>query len=136
MEISYAANELRQQGRMIRKGSAEYERLKKAIVPPYDAGKFPKWHIFLQALYLRIQNEVAVEECLDNAHHRTKLLRLRLPATMRCGTASIRKNGERAPLALTNLAELNQVLQLFSEFLAGSTFSNSGESPFGHWKVA
>jgi DNA (cytosine-5)-methyltransferase 1 len=29
--------ELRQQGRMIRNGSAEYERLKKAIVPPYDS---------------------------------------------------------------------------------------------------
>lgn len=36
--------ELRRQGRVIRAGSAEYERLKDAIVPPYDAGKFPnKW---------------------------------------------------------------------------------------------
>jgi DNA (cytosine-5)-methyltransferase 1 len=35
---------LRQQGTIIRNGSAEYERLKNAIVPPYDAGKFPnKW---------------------------------------------------------------------------------------------
>lgn len=36
--------QLRQQGRIIRKGSAEYERLRDGIVPPYDAGKFPnKW---------------------------------------------------------------------------------------------
>ena len=36
--------ELRRQGRVIRTGSAEYERLKNAIVPPYDASKFPnKW---------------------------------------------------------------------------------------------
>lgn len=35
---------LRQQGKVIREGSAEYQRLKDAIVPPYDAGKFPnKW---------------------------------------------------------------------------------------------
>jgi DNA (cytosine-5)-methyltransferase 1 len=36
--------DLRRQGRIVREGSAEYERLKAAIVPPYDAGKFPnKW---------------------------------------------------------------------------------------------
>lgn len=35
---------LRSKGQKIREGSAEYERLKDAIVPPYDAGKFPnKW---------------------------------------------------------------------------------------------
>jgi DNA (cytosine-5)-methyltransferase 1 len=35
---------LRKQGRMVRKGSAEYNRLKDSIVPPYDIGKFPnKW---------------------------------------------------------------------------------------------
>lgn len=35
---------LRRQGRTVGEGSAEYERLKAAIVPPYDAGKFPnKW---------------------------------------------------------------------------------------------
>ncbi|MDR3440596.1 DNA cytosine methyltransferase [Telmatospirillum sp.] len=35
---------LRRQGQIIREGSAEYERLRDAIVPPYDAGKFPnKW---------------------------------------------------------------------------------------------
>lgn len=34
----------RRQGVPIREGSAEYERMRKAIVPPYDAGKFPnKW---------------------------------------------------------------------------------------------
>ena len=32
------------QGRYVREGSAEYERLRDAIVPPYDANKFPnKW---------------------------------------------------------------------------------------------
>lgn len=36
--------ELRRQGKNIRPGSYEYEELKSAIVPPYDAGKFPnKW---------------------------------------------------------------------------------------------
>lgn len=35
---------LRRQGKSVREGSAEYARLKEAIVPPYDAGKFPnKW---------------------------------------------------------------------------------------------
>lgn len=35
---------LRRQGKTVREGSAEYARLKEAIVPPYDAGKFPnKW---------------------------------------------------------------------------------------------
>jgi DNA (cytosine-5)-methyltransferase 1 len=35
---------LRARGKAIREGSAEYERLRDAIVPPYDAGKFPnKW---------------------------------------------------------------------------------------------
>jgi DNA (cytosine-5)-methyltransferase 1 len=35
---------LRQQGRVVRAGSAEYEGLQSAIVPPYDPGKFPnKW---------------------------------------------------------------------------------------------
>ena len=36
--------ELRGKGAAIREGSAEYERLRASIVPPYDAGKFPnKW---------------------------------------------------------------------------------------------
>jgi DNA (cytosine-5)-methyltransferase 1 len=36
--------ELRGKGVVIREGSAEYERLRASIVPPYDAGKFPnKW---------------------------------------------------------------------------------------------
>lgn len=36
--------QLRQRGQIIREGSAEYIRLRDAIVPPYDAGKFPnKW---------------------------------------------------------------------------------------------
>ena len=36
--------DLRKQGKAPREGSAEYERLKKSIVPPYDVGKFPnKW---------------------------------------------------------------------------------------------
>lgn len=36
--------ELRRRGQNIREGSQEYEHLKAAIVPPYDAGKFPnKW---------------------------------------------------------------------------------------------
>src|SRR3954454_24514142 len=35
---------LRASGTVIREGSAEYERLKDSIVPPYDAAKFPnKW---------------------------------------------------------------------------------------------
>ena len=35
---------LRRQGVTVTPGSAEYERLRQAIVPPYDAGKFPnKW---------------------------------------------------------------------------------------------
>src|SRR3954454_22345587 len=35
---------LRASGTVIREGSAEYERLKDSIVPPYDASKFPnKW---------------------------------------------------------------------------------------------
>lgn len=37
-------SELSRRGQVIREGSEEYERLKAAIVPPYDAGKFPnKW---------------------------------------------------------------------------------------------
>lgn len=36
--------DLRKKGSGVRKGSAEYERLKRAIVPPYDVNKFPnKW---------------------------------------------------------------------------------------------
>jgi len=36
--------ELRSGGKMIREGSAEYNRLRDSIVPPYDVGKFPnKW---------------------------------------------------------------------------------------------
>lgn len=36
--------QLRQQGRTVRRGSAEHERLRDAIVPPYDVNKFPnKW---------------------------------------------------------------------------------------------
>jgi len=35
---------LRRAGKVIREGSAAYERLREEIVPPYDAGKFPnKW---------------------------------------------------------------------------------------------
>ena len=35
---------LRRQGTVIRQGSAAYKRLRDAIVPPYDPGKFPnKW---------------------------------------------------------------------------------------------
>ncbi len=35
---------LRASGKVIREGSAEYERLRDSIVPPYDASKFPnKW---------------------------------------------------------------------------------------------
>ncbi|MBP7340266.1 DNA cytosine methyltransferase [Niveispirillum sp.] len=35
---------LRLQGQVLHEGSADYDRLKAAIVPPYDAGKFPnKW---------------------------------------------------------------------------------------------
>jgi len=35
---------LRRQGKPVTEGSAEYRRLHEAIVPPYDAGKFPnKW---------------------------------------------------------------------------------------------
>ena len=35
---------LRRQGKSVREGSAEYDRLRDSIVPPYDAGKFPnKW---------------------------------------------------------------------------------------------
>jgi DNA (cytosine-5)-methyltransferase 1 len=38
------ATEVSKRGKAIREGSAEYERLKEAIVPPYDASKFPnKW---------------------------------------------------------------------------------------------
>ncbi|ANY76823.1 DNA (cytosine-5-)-methyltransferase [Microvirga ossetica] len=37
-------SELREQGKRVREGSSEYERLKDSIVPPYDASKFPnKW---------------------------------------------------------------------------------------------
>lgn len=36
--------ELRRKGTTIKEGSAEYDRLRASIVPPYDAGKFPnKW---------------------------------------------------------------------------------------------
>jgi DNA (cytosine-5)-methyltransferase 1 len=36
--------QLESEGRTIKKGSAEYEEIKKSIVPPYDANKFPnKW---------------------------------------------------------------------------------------------
>ncbi|WP_300778888.1 DNA cytosine methyltransferase [Enhydrobacter sp.] len=36
--------ELRRKGKVVRQGSAEYDRLRDAIVPPYDATKFPnKW---------------------------------------------------------------------------------------------
>jgi DNA (cytosine-5)-methyltransferase 1 len=36
--------QLAQEGTVIQKGTAEYEELKKQIVPPYDASKFPnKW---------------------------------------------------------------------------------------------
>lgn len=36
--------ELSRKGHVVRKGTAEYQRLKNSIVPPYDASKFPnKW---------------------------------------------------------------------------------------------
>lgn len=36
--------ELKRQGKTVREGSADYQRLRDAIVPPYDATKFPnKW---------------------------------------------------------------------------------------------
>lgn len=36
--------QLRQRGQIVREGSEEYERLRDAIVPPYDVSKFPnKW---------------------------------------------------------------------------------------------
>src|SRR5262249_20924692 len=42
--LSERLSDLRRRGVGIRIGSPEYERLKKSIVPPYDAGKFPnKW---------------------------------------------------------------------------------------------
>jgi DNA (cytosine-5)-methyltransferase 1 len=42
--LAEKVEQLRQQGRTVREGSAEYERLRDAIVPPYDATKFPnKW---------------------------------------------------------------------------------------------
>jgi DNA (cytosine-5)-methyltransferase 1 len=35
---------MQRQGKTVREGSVEYERLRDSIVPPYDAGKFPnKW---------------------------------------------------------------------------------------------
>lgn len=42
--LAERVSELRRKGISVTPGSAEYERLEKAIVPPYDAGKFPnKW---------------------------------------------------------------------------------------------
>lgn len=42
--LSERIEELRKAGRRVSKGTPEYERLKRSIVPPYDAGKFPnKW---------------------------------------------------------------------------------------------
>lgn len=42
--LSEKIAELRRKGKVVREGSAEYERLRAAIVPPYDATKFPnKW---------------------------------------------------------------------------------------------
>jgi DNA (cytosine-5)-methyltransferase 1 len=42
--LAERVSELRRKGIDVTHGSAEYERLEKAIVPPYDAGKFPnKW---------------------------------------------------------------------------------------------
>lgn len=42
--LSERIAELRRKGKAVREGSAEYERLRAAIVPPYDATKFPnKW---------------------------------------------------------------------------------------------
>ncbi|QYA11891.1 DNA cytosine methyltransferase [Rhizobium sp. AB2/73] len=42
--LSEKIAELRRKGKVVREGSAEYERLRDAIVPPYDATKFPnKW---------------------------------------------------------------------------------------------
>lgn len=42
--LSERIEELRRQGKFVREGSAEYQRLRDAIVPPYDATKFPnKW---------------------------------------------------------------------------------------------
>ncbi|MGV2184052.1 DNA cytosine methyltransferase [Rhizobium rhizogenes] len=42
--LSEKIAELARKGKVVREGSAEYERLRAAIVPPYDATKFPnKW---------------------------------------------------------------------------------------------
>lgn len=42
--LSEKIAELRRKGKVVREGSAEYEHLRAAIVPPYDATKFPnKW---------------------------------------------------------------------------------------------
>jgi DNA (cytosine-5)-methyltransferase 1 len=42
--LAEKVEECRRQGAPVHEGSAEYERLRAAIVPPYDAGKFPnKW---------------------------------------------------------------------------------------------
>lgn len=42
--LSEKIAELRSKGKVVREGSAEYELLRAAIVPPYDATKFPnKW---------------------------------------------------------------------------------------------
>ncbi|EJC71105.1 DNA-methyltransferase Dcm [Rhizobium leguminosarum bv. viciae WSM1455] len=42
--LSEKIAELQSKGKVVREGSAEYERLRAAIVPPYDATKFPnKW---------------------------------------------------------------------------------------------
>lgn len=44
MMFDEALKKARRQGKSIPENSAEYERLKKSIVPPYDASKFPnKW---------------------------------------------------------------------------------------------
>lgn len=42
--LSEKVEQIRKGGKAIREGSAAYEQLRAAIVPPYDAGKFPnKW---------------------------------------------------------------------------------------------
>ena len=42
--LSEKIAELRRKGKVVREGSSDYERLRAAIVPPYDATKFPnKW---------------------------------------------------------------------------------------------
>lgn len=77
----------------------------------------PCRHNFLQAFCCGVQNESAVKERLDDAHHRIKIIWLWLPTSMRGGASSIRKNIERVLLARANLAEPSQFRQLLAKAL-------------------